>query len=244
MNSDQPIALDAYEALADAYAFHVDTKPHNAYYERPATQSLLPDVNGLRVLDAGCGPGVYAEWLLSRGAEVVGLDASPRMIQLARRRVDGRAAFHVADLARPLHFLEDESFDVIISALVLEYVKDWRTTLHEFHRVLRPSGIVVVSVTHPQFDFQYFKSERYFDTELQSGVWSGFTPVRVTMPTYRRSLAATLNPFMEAGFCLQRLLEPLPTEEFKRPDLKHFNELEKQPCFLCIRAAKAGIETT
>jgi len=50
---DQPIALQAYEALADAYAAHIDTKPHNAYHERPATPSLLPDVKGLRVLDAG-----------------------------------------------------------------------------------------------------------------------------------------------------------------------------------------------
>jgi 2-polyprenyl-3-methyl-5-hydroxy-6-metoxy-1,4-benzoquinol methylase len=65
--NDDPIALDAYETLAEAYASVIDTKPHNAYYERPATLSLLPEVRGKRVLDAACGPGVYAEWLLSRG---------------------------------------------------------------------------------------------------------------------------------------------------------------------------------
>lgn len=64
---DPPIALEAYETLADAYAEAIDTKPHNAYYERPATLSLLPEVAGKRVLDAGCGPGAYAEWLLDRG---------------------------------------------------------------------------------------------------------------------------------------------------------------------------------
>ena len=53
----KPLALEAFEQLAEAYARLVDTKPHNAYYERPATLSLLPDVAGLRVLDAGCGPG-------------------------------------------------------------------------------------------------------------------------------------------------------------------------------------------
>jgi hypothetical protein len=37
--TDKPIALDAYEALAEAYAAVIDTKPHNAYYERPATLS-------------------------------------------------------------------------------------------------------------------------------------------------------------------------------------------------------------
>jgi len=53
---DKPIALDAYESLAEAYAAVVKTKAHNAYYERPATLSLLPDVKNKRVLDAGCGP--------------------------------------------------------------------------------------------------------------------------------------------------------------------------------------------
>ncbi len=44
----------AYEKLADAYARMIDTKPHNAYLERPATLSLLPNVEGKRVLDAEC----------------------------------------------------------------------------------------------------------------------------------------------------------------------------------------------
>ncbi|HET91353.1 MAG TPA: class I SAM-dependent methyltransferase, partial [Chloroflexi bacterium] len=71
MSAREPIAQEAYNSMAEAYAARVDTKPHNAYYERPATLSLLPDIRGKRVLDAGCGPGVYAEWLAESGAEVV-----------------------------------------------------------------------------------------------------------------------------------------------------------------------------
>ncbi|RMD75113.1 MAG: hypothetical protein D6823_10585 [Chloroflexi bacterium] len=52
-----PIAQQAYDLLAERYAEQVLTKPHNAYYERPAMLSLLPDVRGKRVLDTGCGPG-------------------------------------------------------------------------------------------------------------------------------------------------------------------------------------------
>ena len=81
------IAYEAYEKLADAYAEQIDTMPHNAYLERPATISLLSEVNGKIVLDAGCGPGSLAEWLLDQGATVIGVDASPSMVKHAHKRV-------------------------------------------------------------------------------------------------------------------------------------------------------------
>jgi SAM-dependent methyltransferase len=68
------------------YAAHAQTAPYNAMYDRPAVLSLLGDVSGLTVLDAGCGPGLYAE-LLQRGVDAIGFDQSPAMIDLARGRV-------------------------------------------------------------------------------------------------------------------------------------------------------------
>ena|SRR5687767_7191032 len=235
---DKPIAFDAYEALAEAYAAAVDTKPHNAYYERPATLSLLPEVGGRRVLDAGCGPGVYSEWLSARGAEVVSVDASPKMVELARRRLGAAADVRLADLSRPLTFLDGSSFDLVLSPLVLDYVEDWRATFAEFYRVLRPGGHMVFSAAHPLFDYLYFKSDVYFGTELVGVEWRGFEGVRVRMPSFRRPLGEMLNPLLEAGFRLERVLEPKPTEEFKRADPEDYEELSRKPCFLCVRARK------
>lgn len=236
--TDKPLAFDAYEKLADAFAEHVDTKPHNAYYERPATLSLLPDVDGRRVLDAGCGPGAYAEWLVARGAEVVAVDASPRMLELARERVGDAVAFHLADLSRPLAFLDDASFDLVVSPLVIDYVEDWSVPLGEFHRLLRPGGRLVFSCGHPFFDFLYFGTEDYFATERVECEWRGFGDVRVTMPSYRRSLGSALNAVVDAGFTIERLLEPTPTPEFEVADPETYAELTKQPVFLCIRARR------
>lgn len=236
--SDKPVALDAYEALAEAYAAVIDTKPHNAYCERPATLSLLPDVGNRRVLDAGCGPGVYSEWLTERGAEVVAVDASPKMVELARRRLGGAAEVRLADLSKPLEFLGDSSFDVVLSPLVLEYVEDWRGTFAEFYRVLRAGGHFIFSVTHPFSDYLYFESLSYYETELVGCEWRGFKPVKVQMPSFRRPLGAVLNPLAEAGFHLERIVEPKPTEEFKEADPKHYEELSRLPYFLCVRARK------
>lgn len=231
------IAYDAYEQLADGFAAKVDTKPHNAYYERPATLSLLPDVSGKRVLDAGCGPGAYAEWLLDRGADVIGFDASPSMVAHAQRRTGGRGAFRVHDITAPLDFVGDASIDVVVCPLVLEYVEDWRAVLREFHRVLEDRGTLVVSLQHPFADYTYFKSRAYFDTELVSSTWTGFGG-RVRVPCYRRPLMETIQPFLDAGFALSRVLEPKPTEEMRAADPRHYRELMEFPVFLCIQAEK------
>src|SRR5205823_2038309 len=146
-------ALDAYERLAEAYAARVDTKAHNAFYDRPAIISLLPSVAGKRVLDAGCGPGAYAEWLVEQGAEVVGFDISPRMVRLAKERLQGRAHIIQAALGQPLHFLETSSVDLVVSALALDHVKDWAAVFAEFFRVLREPGLLVFSVMHPADEF-------------------------------------------------------------------------------------------
>ena len=235
--SQKPIALDAYEALAEAYAARIDTKPHNAYYERPATLSLLPDVKGKRVLDAGCGPGVYAEWLADHGAEVVAFDVSAKMIRLAKQRLGAKAKVLQADLGQPLDFLKDSSFDLVLSALALDYVRDWDKTFKEFYRVLRQPGRLVFSISHPFAEFILHGAGSYFETELVDSEWTGFgTPVRV--PSYRRPLGAMINPLLEAGFVLERILEPIPTERFKQEAPLYYEELSRRPGFLCARAVK------
>lgn len=163
----QPIAQDAYDALAEAYAARIDTKPHNAYYERPATLSLLPDVADKRVLDAGCGPGVYAEWLVDHGAEVVAFDANAKMVRLARERVGDRARFLQADLGEPLDFLEDAAFDLVVSPLVLDYVENWASVFGEFNRVLKAGGALIFSMEHPFTKYDIHREHsNYFDVEL------------------------------------------------------------------------------
>lgn len=233
---ETPLAFEAFEALAEAYAAAVDTKPHNAYYERPATLSLLPEVRGKRVLDAGCGPGVYSAWLIENGAEVVAVDASGKMIELARRRLGDGVPIFQADLGKPLGFLESARFDVVLSPLVLDYIEDWRATFAEFRRVLRPGGRLVFSVGHPHFDYKYFGSTNYFATELVGCEWKGFGETRVYMPTYRRPLGEVINPLLETGFLVEKIVEPRPTEEFRQAAPEKYQELMREPGFLCVRA--------
>ena len=100
----EPVALQANEALAESYAKVIDTKAHNALHERPATLSLLPDVKGRQVFDAGCGPGVYSELLVGRGAEVIAIDVTPAMVGLAEARLGERVRVVQVNLEEPMTF--------------------------------------------------------------------------------------------------------------------------------------------
>lgn len=165
-----------YESFAHEFLAHSVDAPYNAHYDRPAMFELIGDVRGKDVLDAGCGPGLYASRLVEAGAAVVGIDASPSMVTLASERVPG-AEFRVHDLDEPLDFLPDESADVVVCALVLHYVDDPAALMHEFYRVLRPGGIAVISNQHPTNDWTRLGGS-YFTVEDVTEKWpKGGSPV-------------------------------------------------------------------
>jgi SAM-dependent methyltransferase len=158
-----------YDAFAEDYAAQARDGVFNALYDRPAVLAVLGPVAGLAVLDVGCGPGLYAEELVARGARrVVGVDASSQMISLARQRVTGPVAFHCQDLQRPLSWAADGEFDAAVMPLVIHHLDDRVAALREIARVLRPAGRLVVSTHHPTADW-VDHSGSYFTVEKIAG---------------------------------------------------------------------------
>lgn len=236
LNEDS-VSFNSYEEMAEHYFKYVDTKPHNADYERPATLSLLPEVKGKKALDAGCAAGWYTKWLVDNGAEVTAIDFSPKMLEMAKKRVGNKAGFIRADLNEPLDFIEDKSIDIIVSSLTLHYLKSWDTVMGEFNRILKDGGQLVFSVHHPFMDFTVHNKENYFLTELLEEQWSTFNG-KVKVQFYRRPLCDIFSSVTNSGFVIEKLLEPMPTEQFriKRPDI--YEVMIKRPQFLFIRAKK------
>jgi len=100
---------------------------------------------GGAVVDVGCGTGALSAAVVaaSPSAEVVGVDPSPAFVDLARTFVPS-ARFEVGDAqALPL---ADDSVDVAVSSLVLNFVPDHRQALREMQRVTRPGGVVASAV--------------------------------------------------------------------------------------------------
>jgi ubiquinone/menaquinone biosynthesis C-methylase UbiE len=108
-----------------------------------AVLELVAPLAGTRLLDAGCGAGLFASLAVERGAEVHGLDVAPALVEYARRRVPGAAEFVVGDICA-LPFA-DREFHAVIALNSLLYASDPSQALAELARVTAPSGSVVLT---------------------------------------------------------------------------------------------------
>lgn len=219
--------------LAD-YTAELEESPFNAHYERPGVIALLPDVAGKRVLDVGCGSGPLSEWLAGHGGDVLGFDSSPSMVRVAEARRLLNASFRVADLAQPLTFLRDSTFDVAVASLVMHYLHDRVAPPSELRRVLIDDGSLILSTHHPARDIELSATGNYLATELLRDRWEkGGREYEVSF--WRRPLAAMFTAFDAAGFDVQTLSEPqpLPECESRFPDV--WKRLTTEPNFVFFK---------
>lgn len=231
------LSIDKYGDInfVKSYAGKIEYNSHNALYERPATLSLLPDVCGKKILDAGCGPGLYSAWLTERGAEVTAVDYSDEMIKLTEEITENKARVVKANLNDTLDFLKDNEFDIVLSSLVIHYISDLRGLFSEFNRVLKSNGHLIISTHHPFSDFAHHPESNYFETELITEKWPSYN---VEMQFYRRPLSEIFNMFKEADFRIDEFLEPLPLEICKEVFPDAYEELPTKPCFIFFKAVK------
>jgi len=159
---------------------------------------------GLRIFDAGCAGGEFVARLRDRGAKVSAIDSSPNMVELVLERFPG---FDVrrADLAEPLDWIGDDSFDLILCSLTLHYLEDWTPPLREFRRILHAGGRVVVSTHHPAITSSmvddYFETQRVRDVFVIAGQ-------DMEVEFYHRPLEAIVKPFVQQGFRIASISEP------------------------------------
>ena len=221
----------------------------------PALFRLLGDMQGRRILDAGCGSGYLARLLAGKGATVVGVDHSAKLLEVARREEerDPRGLeFYEADLAR-LSSIADGTFDIVVSNVVMQDVVAFEAAFREIRRVLRPGGRFLFSVTHPCFErpvpgawvreppdserveeWRGLLVDRYFD---RIAVWwapSGEPP----MVGFHRTLEDYVAALHDAGFVVTRMEEPTPSREALERMYRHFADYLRVPLFLIIEAVR------
>ncbi|GAB2923522.1 class I SAM-dependent methyltransferase [Micromonospora polyrhachis] len=219
-----------YDSFAECYSADNEVNLINGYYERPAMIGLAGDVNGRRILDAGCGSGPLSAALRERGAIVTGFDSSPAMVELAQRRLGEDVTLLVADLSKPLPFA-DGAFDDVVVSLVLHYLQDWAAPLAELRRILRPGGRLFLSLNHPITYPTVHPGSDYFALARWTDEYT-FDGHRTELTFWHRPLHAMTKAFTDAGFRISVISEPPISPETPRELLPP--QLGDRTSFLCF----------
>ena len=232
--------------------------PHHRHILNPCVEELLGDVKDKKLLDAGCGEGYLARYYAKKGAFVIAVDLSDRLIETSKKLTEKEGVtveYKVADICH-LNSIPDDEFDIILSNLVLLNIPCLDNSFREFHRVLRKGGYLVFSIVHPAFDFYgegswelgeknpdtgrrkgvYFKVDKYYDEKEFQRYWATRKgdkfPAAISF--FHRTLATYLNALITSGFNLLAFREPQPIIE------DSFFEREKRiPFFVVCKAEKA-----
>jgi SAM-dependent methyltransferase len=239
---------------------------YREFVNNPAFFETLGDIAGMKVLDVGCGEGYNTRKFADLGAEVVGMDVSRLMIAAADEHEadEPRGIKYHQTPASDLSILGDESFDAVLSTMTLMDLNDYAESIAEIARVLKPGGLFQFSVTHPCTMTRMWRW-MYDDEDERTGVvvgdyfslaqsrrrgdidewFFGGAPrdVRQTarpfrIPRFFRPLSEYFNTLTDAGFTVDKLVEPRASEDAakKCPNVADTRII---PYFLIFRCRKA-----
>lgn len=210
-------------------------------------QPLFPPLSGKTVLDLGCGYGWHSKYAAEQGARsVLGLDLSARMIEEAKKRNPAENIVYKVCGVEAYEYPEN-TYDLVISNLVLHYVADLEPIFEKIFRTLKPHGIFLLNIEHPVFtagineDWLYGEDgtptawpvDNYFYPGERQTVFLG---QHVTKQHH--TLTQILMGLMNAGFILEHVEEAQPSK-----DMMHIAGMKdemRRPMMLLVRAKKHG----
>lgn len=202
----------------------------------PAFFALLPAVDGLMGLDIGCGEGYNTRLLARRGARVVAVDLAPVFVEAAQQAeaAEPLGIRYQVGSAAALPFA-DAQFDFATSFMCLMDVPDPALALREAFRVLKPGGFLQFSISHPCYTTPHRHNVRdahgqplavevggYFNYQNgQPEEWIfGAAPAQeqarhpqFRVPVFNLTMSQWVNAVVAAGFVLEAMQEPCPTDE-------------------------------
>ncbi len=219
----------------------------NELFEIPALRSLLPNLEGKKVLDLGCGFGEHCVQYIQAGAtKVVGIDISEKMLEVAKmENNDPRITY----INTPMENISEikETFDVVVSSLAIHYVEDFDILVQDVYEMLNDEGLFIFSQENP-INTCYSSGDRWTKDEEGNKLFANLSNYSLEgereskwfvdgVKKYHRTFSTIVNTLVKAGFQIEKMIEPVPTPELLKmyPDQK---DLLHKPDFLLIKARK------
>ena len=215
-------AIDVWEDFEESGKDYSRDRVHG-----PALLRVLGRVRDLRVLDVGCGQGRFTRRLAHLGARITGIDWSTAMIEAARaheRRSPLGIEYRVMDAKFVGRAWPSGSFDRVVACMSLMDMPDAPAVVRGSHRLLRPTGRFVFSVSHPvnsaavRWEHPRSKDrgglviDRYFEERPGLTQWSMKRLKRpFATPFWHRTFEGWFSLLRRSGFAVDSLTEPRAT---------------------------------
>jgi SAM-dependent methyltransferase len=247
-----------WNQFAESYqAFRGEPGTYNELVEIPAMLSLIGDVRRKKVLDAGCGYGYYSILLAKKGAIVTGIDISEKMVKLANDNANKASAhcqFFVRDM-QDLSMFASNTFDTVISSIVVSHLDDLGKAFSEVFRVLKHNGVFAFSENHPILRGSWEKDEEgrrlhwnidnYFERSVRTTEWPMQSGRIFETSSRHRTVQDYFDALISSGFMVEKLLEPEPIKEARpvsqenmRVFQEHYARAKRIPIFILFKARK------
>lgn len=246
----------SWEKVHKWYDKHVsEESDHQRDIIIPGALKLLSPQKGEKIIDIGCGQGEFCRELASRGAQVVGVDASKSLIATAKKRSGEKYNIHyIISDAGKIEGIADKTFDAAISILAVQNMEDLGVITKESARVIKDGGRLVWVLNHPCFriprqsgwgfdegrKLQYRRVDRYMsELKIPIQMHPGAAP-GVTTWTFHRPLSVYFDQLNTNGFAVTKLEEwvskrkSLPGKKARAENASR----EEIPLFLAIKAIR------
>jgi 2-polyprenyl-3-methyl-5-hydroxy-6-metoxy-1,4-benzoquinol methylase len=208
----------------------------------PTILRLAGDLDGMTVIDVGCGCGFLTHRISGGADRVLGIDISRQMIREATMRHKRSNLSFECISVEALARRGKTQHDLCVSNMAIMTMPNLRNSLRAIGSLLKPGGILIFSTTHPCFWNIYRKDESLerFDYWHSHAVR---TPFRITFDQrplprqttyFHRPLSEYLLSILQADFALENVVEPQPPRDVPRTYRKIF----PFPRFLVVRARK------
>ena len=205
-------------------------------------RKLLPNFQGKKVLDIGCGFGWHCLHAAENGAaEVVGIDISEKMLKVANQKNEFSNVSYRQIAMEDMEFADD-SFDVVISSLAFHYTPSFEDICDRISGFLKPGGEFVFSVEHPVYtacgtqDWIYSDNgepahwpvDDYFVEGERDAFFLGEHIIK-----YHKTLTSYLQTLLNTGFEITAVVEPKPEDRLLKAVTDMKDEL-RRPMMLLV----------
>ena len=212
----------------------------------PYVFSLIEPNKKPYVCDLACGQGKLSRFLAQQGAQVLGVDISANLLDIAKKyeKTKPLGITYLLDNAEKLSKLNDLEFEGVVCHMALMDISDLDATYRAVFRVLKRSGWFAFSITHPCFESPHAKWGKTHTGEIkreifeyfQERFWRSRNPngMRGQMGAHHRKLSTYINLLIQAGFTITQMIEPQATKE----ELSWVPGYAVTPAFLILQARK------